>query len=590
LNVSWPRPVLAVILFAAVATNLRAAGQESKPPAQTAEMAATETTFKIRAERNVVVVRVIVRDRNGKAVTGLHKEDFRLSDNGKPQTIDEFSVDSPGVKASPVAPSPGAPPAATRPVTAPDRFVAFYFDDIYLPFEEAASTRNAAKKYLANSLRPGDRAAVFTSSGHVSQDFTSDRAKLNQVIDEIQPRPLIFGMMGGISPYEAHLMVDTPGAFAISGGASNSGISPGGTAQAPSTPTIPNAAPSTSSTTLTRESASRAAMAAATASAGLQIMANQVLQMDEVNSRATLRQLEALVRHMAAMPGERNIVFVSPGFFSENLQFEKSGIIDRALNAHVVINSLDSRGLLTLEGDASTATPLSQYDRDAMLTNGAVLGELADATGGVYFHDSNDYDGGFRRTGALPETNYILAFSPSKLKLNGAYHHLKVTLAQRSSYTLQARRGYFAPRKAEDATAREKDDLDEAVYSPVEIHEFPMDFKTQVDKSDTRNATLAVLTHVDLSSFNFRKEQGRNLDNLTLVAALFDDDGNYVAGNEAKVQMRLKDSTLDKFTSSGIYLKTKLGVRGGNYTLRVVVRDAQSARIAASSEPLEIPY
>jgi len=80
------------------------------PPANT-----PNPTYTLRAQRNVVIVRVIVRDRNGKAVAGLHKEDFRLFDDKGPQTIDGFSVDSPGVKASPVASSPRVPPAAAAP-------------------------------------------------------------------------------------------------------------------------------------------------------------------------------------------------------------------------------------------------------------------------------------------------------------------------------------------------------------------------------------------------------------------------------------------------------------------------------------------
>jgi len=603
LNRRRPRAVLAVVSVGLFAAVLRAAGQESKPPTQNAEMATSESTFKLRAERNLVVVRVIVRDRNGQAVTGLRKEDFRLFDDAKPQTIAEFSVE-PAAKATPPTPTaPGQPtpaptPETRRPVVRPDRFVALYFDDVYLPFEDAVYTRNAAKKYLANSLRPGDRAAVFTSSGHLTQDFTADRDKLTQVIDQIQPRPLIFGMspcQGAVSPYEAHLIVDMEFADAISDGQAVCGINSGNTALTVTLPAAAAAAAaSTPTTTITPQSASRAEMAKAKASAEIQIYAHQILELDEVNSRTTLRQLESLVRHMAVMPGQRNIVLVSPGFFSLNLQFELGDIIERALNAHVVINTLDSRGLFTYPGDAGMrGAPNSkhlQFDSEAMLTNGGVLDDLADATGGVYFHDSNDYDGGFLRAGALPGTSYILAFSPSNLKLDGAYHHLKVTLAQRSNFTLQARHGYYAPQKAEDAAAREKDTLEEAVYSLEEIHDLPMDFKTQFYKSDNLNATLTVLAHVDPSSIQFRKEEGRNLDNLTLVAALFDDDGNYVAGNQEKVQLRLKASSVGELNRSGIYLRTKLNARVGNYTLRVVVRDSQSARIAASSEPLEIPY
>ena len=39
---------------------------------------------------NLVLVRVVVRDADGKAVKDLKKEDFKLTDERKPQVISEF--------------------------------------------------------------------------------------------------------------------------------------------------------------------------------------------------------------------------------------------------------------------------------------------------------------------------------------------------------------------------------------------------------------------------------------------------------------------------------------------------------------------
>ncbi|HTQ59076.1 MAG TPA: hypothetical protein VMI32_02565, partial [Candidatus Solibacter sp.] len=55
-------------------------------------------TFKVRV--NLVLVRVVVRDTDGKVVTNLKKEDFQLSDNRKPQVISSFSVETPASHAT----------------------------------------------------------------------------------------------------------------------------------------------------------------------------------------------------------------------------------------------------------------------------------------------------------------------------------------------------------------------------------------------------------------------------------------------------------------------------------------------------------
>src|SRR3989442_11995549 len=53
----------------------------------------TPTTFKVRV--NLVLVRVVVRDSQGKVVSNLKKEDFQLYDNRKLQTISSFSMETP---------------------------------------------------------------------------------------------------------------------------------------------------------------------------------------------------------------------------------------------------------------------------------------------------------------------------------------------------------------------------------------------------------------------------------------------------------------------------------------------------------------
>src|SRR2546429_3276926 len=64
----------------------------------------TPTTFKVRV--NLVLVRVVVRDQQGKIVSKLKKEDFQLYDNRKLQTISSFSVETPETRtASAVASS-----------------------------------------------------------------------------------------------------------------------------------------------------------------------------------------------------------------------------------------------------------------------------------------------------------------------------------------------------------------------------------------------------------------------------------------------------------------------------------------------------
>jgi VWFA-related protein len=576
---------LILMLLASWAAMRGGFAQNSQPASNQQQAAGSDTTFKLHAERNLVLVRVVVRDPKGNAVGGLHKEDFKVFDNKKPQIISEFSVESPEVNPAPAPASAASPvvrtappsplPARPTPLSQPDRFVAFYFDDIHLSFEDAVRTREAAKKYLTG-LGPGDRAAVFTSSGRLKQEFTSDRDKLDQTLDRLQPQPRTSGGVRecpDISPYQAWQIVDYANQDAIQLAVMD----------------------------LIACQCNGDARMCTGASQEVEGYAMQVLSANRMESTETLRALANLVRHMAVMPGQRNIVFVSPGFLSEELKFELSELTERALHAKVVINSLDSRGLYVIipGGDASSpgfrsSSPQyvmlkSNFEKLELDSSADALSVLAADTGGLFFQNSNDYAEGFRRTGGVSETSYVLAFSPENLKHDGAFHSLKVNLVQRSKFTVQARRGYYAPRKKEDTVARAQDDLADAVFSRSEIREMPLDIQTKFSKTDDLNTRLSVLAHVDVSSVRFRKQEQRNLDDLTMVAALFDDDGNYVAGNQVTIQMRLKDSTLEHIQRTGVGMRVVLAAKPGRYSVRVVVRDSESSLVSTMNRSVEIP-
>jgi len=154
------------------------------------------TTFKSGV--TLIQVPVVVRDHNGHIVSGLGKDDFQLFDNGKPQEIASFSVES---AASQVAPdrslpdakTPGAQPAGGTAVDIPTRYVTYFFDDLTIRDTGDLTRIREAAAGQFGALQPGDRAAIFTSSCRVEVDFTNDRAKLQEALGRmllLRPTPV----------------------------------------------------------------------------------------------------------------------------------------------------------------------------------------------------------------------------------------------------------------------------------------------------------------------------------------------------------------------------------------------------------------
>ncbi len=146
---------------------------------------------------------------------------------------------------------------------------------------------------------------------------------------------------------------------------------------------------------------------------------------------------------------------------------------------------------------------------------------------------------------ARPEFVYVLGFSPENLKLDGRFHALKITLKNSGKLELQARRGYYAPQHLADPEETAKEEIRDALFSREELRDIPMELHTQFFKSSAENASLAVLARVDVKHLHFRKENGRNLDNLMVVSGVFDRNGNLISGKLKTVEMHLQDQTLE---------------------------------------------
>ena len=102
------------------------------------------------------------------------------------------------------------------------------------------------------------------------------------------------------------------------------------------------------------------------------------------------------------------------------------------------------------------------------------MAELAQGTGGEFFHNDNDLKNGFAKLAGSP-LQYVLTFAPKDMKLDGKFHSLKVRLAdkERKGVSVQARRGYFAPKNETEAEAQamERDTLEADVQMEEQIHE-----------------------------------------------------------------------------------------------------------------------
>jgi VWFA-related protein len=388
---------------------------------------------KIRVAVNSVVVPVVVRDLQGRAVGGLQQEDFKVFDNNKAQAISGFSVESRArVETDPAG--AGATPessATAQTSAAPTRFMVFLFDDMHLEPGDLLRAQKVATKMIAGSLADSDMAVVISFSG-TNSGFTRDHTKLLEAIARLKVQDL-HGHAGRECPdvgyYQGSLIVNQHNGQAFQAAVEDARwcahLDP----------------------TMTSVAEGMAAQAA-----------RRAVAIGDQDVRVTLDFVRSVARKLGTLPGERTILLVSPGFLTmaPEAMAEKSQVLDAAAESNVTISALDARGLYTTTLDASerganTALDLenagiAQNHSKTMTLGEDVLSELADGTGGTYFHNGNDLEGGLQKLAAGPEYIYLLEISLEQVKQDGAYHRLKVTVKQ-DDLKLQARHGYFAPKK-----------------------------------------------------------------------------------------------------------------------------------------------
>jgi VWFA-related protein len=378
-----------------------------------------------RAGANVIAVDAVVHDKGGRFVLDLQPGDFQLTEDGKPQPIDQlYLVRGTSVGGRGAAPLSSDAPFAPAPPQAPaPRVFVAVFDTDHLTAGGFKRVQAAAATLFQKEFQKGDIGGVIVKGEMANKRLTNDREELINAVATAKPAGKLAGKLFDLREWPA--MNDAEAFQIAQKGLRNNPVLDEVVRRACADD--PDACKRFPPDATVYEKAQR--MAAEMRS----------------SSDQTLRMLAALMNGLERIEGRKTVLLLSEGFVADESWPIVQQTVGAAARANARIYSLDARGL------DKGRQPIGQYaPHDDTLGNllgsfdiGAdSINSLAVDTGGFVVRNTNIFDQVVAEIAAEAGTFYVLGYR-SAVPPDGKFHKIVVKV-NRPGLSVRARRGFVA--------------------------------------------------------------------------------------------------------------------------------------------------
>ncbi|MFN2577473.1 MAG: VWA domain-containing protein [Pyrinomonadaceae bacterium] len=585
------RTLLCLMVSLSILPRATAQQPEQRPPAEPSRPESTppqnppdvDSQDVVKITTNLVQIDVAVT-KGGKQVTDLRPEDFEIFEDGKPQTITNFSY----ISNLPAAESP-RPAAALKPkgamalpvppakinLTDQRRIMALVVDDFGISFESMTQVRSQLRKFI-DDLSPTDLVAIIRTGGDVGalQQFTNDKRVLQNALDRVRWNPC---SRAGVHVFQA--------AGSIGG---NTGLC------------------------------------------------------SQYVMNSTLKSLNYIVKGMKLLPGRKSMILFSdylpiqdqqPSAYEEttnsmrdsasdnttgvdsqsppsdpaipdsgtNYAAQLLRIAELAIRSSVVIYSVDTRGLqytgLTAADRLSGNSRQMQAQmgsimasRSAQLLSGREGSDLiAKQTGGFLIRNSNDF--GLKQIMNDQQGYYLIGFRPLEETFNRGFHHIKAKL-KRAGLTVRTREGFygFTDEEARPKELTAADEMNKAVISPFRARDISLRLTSFFLDDPSKGALIRSFLYLDPRDLSFSEVEGWHVAHLVIRSVVFGDNGKIMAQEDRTGTLRYRGSAYERAMREGIpyAFDVPVSIRGA-FQFRLAVRDLNSSKIGSAGQFVEVP-
>ena len=546
--------------------------------------------YTLKVSSRLVDVSIVAYDKKGHPVKDLKQEEIEVYDNGRKQELRFFSQIADQAPAEPAAaPEPArsfsnrvmdAPVAAAASPAAVTGCTVLLIDESHIAWGDLNHARQQMLKFLA-SLPPTERVGIYTMTGigfRVLQEITADHAVLTARLQKFSPSAQSVAQAqedetrNRQSFNEVHNVADLD---SVNGNRIDEPVA--------ATATDP-----------------------------------QLLNLGSNPARASLIILVAVARHLSAIPGHKNLVWVSSDnvfadWRDQDVSTDKgSRFLDsyaqraqEVMNdAHVAVYPFDvsqleaqtvsadiqHRNVELTQAAAEMASMGGSSAPPRNMTNGRITAEMnqdlhpiqpiirqvADATGGRTIRRSGDLAAELSDIIEDGHAAVRVSFYPQG-PADGQYHTITVKLTGRQrGLTLRYRTGYLYAKEA--GTLKER--FQQAVWEPLDANQVAVSAKIV-----SMDAGASVKIEIAAGDLGLQDRAGRWTDKLDIFFIQRDDAGLRAQVDGQTLGLLLKSSTYQNLLSSGIPFEHFVQMKPATDSLRVLVVDENTGRMGSVTIP-----
>ena len=550
----WKRETIIVVILAAIA------GFGGVMFSQTSDSPESkDSVYTLSVFQDLVLVDVVVTDKNGNPIQNLTRENFAVFEDKVPQNVSTFDYeDLSGTFES----AKGSSSKIEHPAelinlskTAPEpfpleqfhhhRLMILFFDLSSMPVEDLIQAQASARKFIEKQLLPADLVAVVVnaSSLKVLQNFTNDPKALTQALQKLNIGDSADLAALGISTSEDAKTIDVSDAFTA-----------------------------------------------------------DETQFNVFNTDRKLAAIESVGKMFRYLPEKKFLIYYSSGISTTGVENQSQirATIDALNQSGTSVYAVDSRGLIALPpgGDSSqgSASGSSNYSGkavqgqfSALANSQETLTTLALDTGGKVLMDTNDLGQVFEAVRKDSTSYYLMGYNSSNPKRDGKFRRIRVEVNIPGAH-LKYRQGYYAPASFTQFSKTDKErHLEDAVTTERPFSDIPFLIATNFVRANTGQVFVPVSLKFTAADIPFEQKGKKTQGSFDFIGQVRGAKNSVVSAVRDTIRIDWDPQTFQKISLGDIQYQTGFYLKPGKYDLKFLLRENQTGKLSTFEQVLDVP-